>query len=214
MLLIIYDTLFIRVRDDIENRWSITTYNDLSAVLPLTLINFTAAKKDNNAMLDWQTANEVNTAYFNVQRSSDAINFTTVGKVAAKSGNSLQNNYSYTDDISILKAGKVYYRLQMTDNDGRFAYCRVTYITINADGIHITIYPNPAQNYFVVANYENMDVSNASVLVRDMTGRMVIDQKFKPATEQKINIASLSKGLYTVSIVSPGSVHTQKLLVE
>ena len=126
----------------------------------------------------------------------------------------MQNDYSYTDDISNLKAGKVYYRLQMTDNDGKFTYSRIAYITINADGIHITIYPNPAHSYFVIGNYENMDVSNASVVVRDMTGRMLINQKFNNTTEQKINIASLSKGVYTVSIVTPGHVHTEKLVVE
>ena len=79
------------------------------------------------------------------------------------------------------------------------AYSRVNFITfINADGIHITIYPNPAHNYFVINHHGNIwDVSNASIVVRDMSGRMLIDQKFNNATEQKINTASLSKGLYT-----------------
>jgi hypothetical protein len=102
----------------------------------------------------------------------------------------------------------------MTDNDGKFTYSRIAYITINADGIHITLYPNPAHSYFVIADYESLDVSKASVVVRDITGRMLINQKFNNTTEQKINIASLSKGLYMVSIVTPGNVHTQKLLVE
>ena len=209
------DTLFIRVQDDIENRWSITQWNDISAALPLTLLNFTVTKRNTTAQLNWQTANEVNTAYFNVQRSTDGINFTTVGKLAAKGSSTLQTNYTYADDISNLKAGKVYYRLQMMDNDGKFTYSKIIYITINADGIHITIYPNPAHNYFVIGNYENIDVSNASVVVRDMTGRTVINQKFnRTTTEQKINIASLSKGLYMVSIDTPGHVQTQKLLVE
>ena len=209
------DTLFIRVQDDMENRWSLTQWqNGITGVLPLTLLNFTVTKQANTARLNWQTANEINTAYFNVQRSTDAINFTTMAKVAAKPAGGLQNNYSYADDIASLKAGKVYYRLQMTDNDGKFIYSRIGYITINSDGTYITLYPNPAHTYFVIANYENIDVSKASVVVRDMTGRMLINQKFNNSTEQKINVASLAKGLYTVSIVTPGNVHTQKLLVQ
>jgi Secretion system C-terminal sorting domain len=209
------DTLFVRVQNDAENRWSLTQWeNGISGALPLTLLKFNVTKQNTTAWLNWQTANELNTAYFNVQRSTDAVNFTNVGKVAAKPANGAQNGYSYADDIASLKAGKVYYRLQMTDNDGKFTYSRIAYITINADGIHITLYPNPAHSYFVIADYESLDVSKASVVVRDITGRMLINQKFNNTTEQKINIASLSKGLYMVSIVTPGNVHTQKLLVE
>jgi hypothetical protein len=209
------DTLFIRVQDDIETRWSITQWiNGITGALPLTLFNFSLTKQNTTARLNWETANEINTAYFNVQRSSDGVNFAAVGKVAAKPGNSLQNQYSYADDISNLKAGKVYYRLQMTDNDGKFTYSKIIYITINADGKLITIYPNPAHNYFVIGNYENMDVSNASAVVRDMTGRTLISQRFNHTTDQKVNITTLSKGVYMVSIITPGYVYTQKLLVE
>ena len=209
------DTIFIRVQDDTENRWSLTQWqNGLTGVLPLTLLNFDVSKQTTTARLNWQTTHEVNTAYFNVQRSADAINFITIGKIAAKTANAQQNDYSYTDNIASLKAGKIYYRLQMTDNDGKSTYSRIAYITINDKGSYLTLYPNPAHGYFVIGNYENMDVSKGSVVVRDMTGRMLISQKFSNATEQKINIASLAKGLYTVSIVTPGKVHTQKLLVE
>ena len=209
------DTLFIRVQDDIETRWSITQWiNGITGALPLTLLNFNLTKQNTTAWLKWETANEVNTAYFNVQRSSDAVNFATVGRVAAKPGTSLQNQYSYTDDISNLKPGKVYYRLQMMDNDGKFTYSKIFYITIIGDGKQITLYPNPARNYFVIGNYENMDVSNANAVVRDMTGRTLISQRFNNSMEQKVNIAALSRGVYMVSIITPGHVYTQKLLVE
>ncbi len=209
------DTLFIRVHDDIENKWSITQWtNGITGGLPLTLLNFAVTKQNSLARLNWQTANEVNTAYFNVQRSKDAVTFTNVGKVAAKPGSSLRNDYLYADDISTLKEGKVYYRLQMLDNDGKFTYSKVVYVTINTSGVPVTIYPNPAHNYFVIENYENMDVRNASVVVRDITGRVLINQKLNNATEQKINIASLARGLYMVSIVAPGYTHTQKMVAE
>jgi hypothetical protein len=209
------DTLFIRVQDDIENRWSITQWmNGITGALPLTLVNFIVAKQNAIAHLTWKVTNQVNAAYFNVQRSTNAINFTTVGKVAAQPGNNIQKDYTYADDVAALKSGKVYYRLQVTDNDGKFAYSRISYITIDANGMHISIYPNPAHSYFVIGNYESMDVSNASIVLRDITGRTLINQKFNNSIEQKINIPSLSKGLYVVSVVAPGYVHTQKLLVE
>lgn len=49
------DTLFLRVQDDIENRWSITQYlENISTALPLTLLNFTATKENNITQLKWQ----------------------------------------------------------------------------------------------------------------------------------------------------------------
>ena len=209
------DTLFLRVRDDIENRWSITQIlGNISGALPLTLLNFTVTKQDAVAQLAWQTTNEVNTSHFNIQRSTDGVSFTTVGKVNANVSTGLQNNYTYSDGVSNLKAGKVYYRLQMMDNDGKFSYSKIIYITVDANSLHISIYPNPAHNYFVIGNYGNIDTKNAMIQVRDMSGRTLISEKFNNNTEQRINITMLSKGMYMISIITNGNVQTEKIVVE
>ena len=208
------DTLFVRVRDDIENRWSITQIlGNISGALPLTLLNFNVTKQDNIAQINWQTANEINTSHFDIQRSTDGVNFTTVGSVNAAGTSVLKHDYTYPDDVSGLTTGKVYYRLQMVDNDGKFSYSKIVYITL-LNSLQITIYPNPAHGYFIIGNYDKLDVRTASVVVRDVTGKILINQKFTNDTEQKINIGSLSKGMYMVSIITPGNVQTQKLIVE
>ena len=51
------------------------TLDNISIALPLTLLNFTAIKQHNTVQLHWQTTNEVNTSYFNIQRSTDAMHF-------------------------------------------------------------------------------------------------------------------------------------------
>lgn len=209
------DTLFIRVQDDIENKWSITQWkNGITAALPLTLLNFIVTKQNAVAQINWQTVNEVNTAYFNVQRSTDGTNFTTIGKVLSDISGGLQHDYMYSDGIANIRAGKVYYRLQMVDNDGKIAFSKIVYINITAEGLRFTIYPNPAHIYFVIKNDNFVDVSNANIVVRDLMGRKLITQKFNNNSEQRINIASLSKGIYMVSIDAPGNVQSQKLVVE
>jgi len=208
------DTLFVRVRDDIENRWSITQIlGNISGTLPLTLLNFKVTKQAGIAQLTWQTANEVNTSHFDIQRSTDGVNFSTVGRMNAAVSSVLKHDYTYPDDISSMPTGKVYYRLQMVDNDGKFSYSKIVYITL-LNSLQIRIYPNPAHGYFVIGNYDKVDVGAASILVRDLMGRTLINQKFTNDTEQRINIGSLSKGMYMVSIITPGNVQTQKLIVE
>jgi len=207
------DKLFVRVHDDIESRWSLTQMlGNIVNPLPLTLLNLTAIKENDTALVDWQTADELNTSHFNIQRSTDGVRFITVGTMSAKAG-SAQNNYTYANEVAGMAPGKVYYRLQMVDKDGSFTYSKIVYITI-VNGVRITIHPNPARGYFIIGNYESIDIKNARVLVTDLTGRTFISQKFHNATQQKINIAPLSKGLYMVSVITPGNVQTQKLVVE
>ena len=208
------DTLFVRVRDDIENRWSITqTLNNISGALPLTLLNFTVEKQNHVAQVNWQTSNEVNVSHFNIQRSIDGVHFTNVGNVNAKVSSGLQNNYTYPDDITNLKEGKVYYRLQMVDNDGKFSDSKIVYITVAGNTL-ITIHPNPAHSYFIIENYNQADINKSNIFISDLSGRMIMSQKFSSGSEQRINISSLSKGMYLVNIITNGNVQTQKLVVE
>ncbi len=208
------DTLFVRVQDDLDSRWSLTQWKDLSVALPLTLLNFNVAKQNAAALITWQTANEVNTAYFDILRSRDGSHFTAIGRVEANNVSGLQNDYSYTDDLTGLAAGIVYYRLQMVDKDGSYSFSNINHITIGTDGSQIKLFPNPAHEYFVIGNYSIADVANATILVKDVSGRILISQKFTNGSEQRVNIASLSKGMYLVSIVANGEVQTKKLLVE
>ena len=120
-------------------------YNSTNGnILPLSLISFTVAKQNNTAQLSWQTANEVNTSYFDIQRSTNGIDFTTVGKITAKGNSSTNNNYSFADDVSASVSGKLYYRLTIVDKDGAFSYSSIQYITIDNEPIQITVTPNPA----------------------------------------------------------------------
>lgn len=209
------DSLFVRVQDDTENRWSLTQIlNNISGTLPLTLLDFYVTKNDNTATLTWQTSNEINTAYFNVERSIDGKNFTTMGKVSASGNGSLKRDYLFNDNLSALHSGKIFYRLQMVDNDGKFTHSKIVYITITSDGLKYSIYPNPAHNYFIVRNDNYTTLADANIIVTDLEGRKLISQKFTKNVEQKINITSLSKGLYMVSIGAPGNMQTRKLLVE
>ena len=208
------DTLFVRVQNDLDSKWSLTHWENLSVALPLTLLDFKVTKQNTAALITWQTANEVNTAYFDVLRSRDGSHFTTIEKVQANNVAGLQNNYSYTDDLTGLTSGIVYYRLQMVDKGGSYSFSNINHITIGTDGNQIRIFPNPAHGYFVISNYGITDVSNAAILVKDISGRVLISQKFTNDSEQRVNIASLSKGMYLVSLVTNGNVQTKRLLVE
>lgn len=94
-----------------------------AALLPLHLISFTGQVVGDNDVLHWTTANEVNTASFIIEQSTDGNIFKATGQVKAAQNSSINKEYIFTQH-SILNAGG-FYRLKMVDIDNAFTYSPV-----------------------------------------------------------------------------------------
>jgi hypothetical protein len=96
-----------------------TSYNmtvTISCPAPVELINFTAKPKNEGTSLQWSTASEHNSHYFEILKSTDGINFNVLGYVYAGGNKSTLQNYSYEDNESF--SGTVYYKLITVDLNG------------------------------------------------------------------------------------------------
>jgi hypothetical protein len=202
-------TLFARVKESINSNWSMTLIADTTVVLPLTLLNLTGVEENNMVRLDWQTSNEANVSHFNIQRSTDGGNFISVGHTNAKGSNTVTNSYIYTDNISGVKNSKLYYRLQMVDEDGKTTYSKIIVIPINENGLEISIRPNPARSFVIIVTSS----VKGDILIKDISGRVMLRQNVSNAGDQRINISALAKGIYMVSIIDSG-IKTGKLIIE
>jgi hypothetical protein len=144
----------------------ITVYYTLG-ILPVDLISFNASKKNNSVVLNWNTANETKMTGYDVQRSSDGMNFTSIGTVAAKAD--ISNQYSFTDEN--IQQGISYYRLRMNDIDGHFNYSKIVSLRFST-GASLELYPNPLntgdQLHLVNPNKEKL-----TVWFYDISGKMV-----------------------------------------
>ncbi|MFL5747502.1 MAG: FG-GAP-like repeat-containing protein [Niastella sp.] len=112
--------------------------------LPVDLISFKAEwlEKGKTAQLKFITDNESDVCCYEVERSSDGVTFTTIGKVTAKNTGS-QTNYSYTDLNATGK--KIYYRLQTRFNSGTTNYSNIQMLELNST-TEIMVFPNPAKD--------------------------------------------------------------------
>ena len=78
-------TLYVRSQDangawSLDNAFSFT----FTGILPVTLLDFTAVLTPQQyTFLQWSTSAEENSAYYNVQRTSDGLHFSNIGKVRA-----------------------------------------------------------------------------------------------------------------------------------
>lgn len=208
------DTLFMRTQDSSDYNWSLTKWMiTAQSPLPLTLLSFTATKQNNSVQLNWQTENEFNTAYFNVQRSVDGNRYINLSKVNAKGNSVAKSNYNYTDDVTGITADKLYYRLQQADMDGATTYSNIVLVNSEAANTTFSIMPNPASDFIILIPGSGIHPEHATVWITDLAGHTLVKQKLTNMGGVKISVTSLPKGIYTVSVLTPGKIQTQKLVI-
>jgi hypothetical protein len=172
--------------------------------LPITLISFNTEYDSRSAVnLSWQTATEFNTAYFEIEKSADGMNFNTIGKMLA-SGNSTQAvSYYFTDTDP--QGGINYYRLKQVDIDGLFKYSYVKTVRCNLISPSVEFYPNPFSTTLNITCKEASRIINSKLAVYNINGTVVINTIiYKQVTT--INTSNLPEGIYYYKITSDGNI--------
>ncbi|WP_051350176.1 FG-GAP-like repeat-containing protein [Dyadobacter alkalitolerans] len=175
------------------------------AVLPVELVDFQAIKSESVVQLGWVTASEINSRHFEIQRSSDAKNWQTIGLVNASIASNAEIRYHFTDVNP--QNGDNHYRLKMVDHDGTFAMSRIRVVKYET-GIkqaEIKVFPNPvSEKLFIQTN--NGD-SFASIQLLTIDGK-IIYKAAKLATE--IDVRGLSAGIYLLRIIYSNGAETSQ----
>jgi hypothetical protein len=178
--------------------------------LPLDLIKFTARKfQDRSASLFWQTANEENVSHFEIERSTDALNWTLVGKALAHGLSQGINNYSTVDhEVYDGRASRAvfYYRLKVVDNDGSFEYSGIQGVRFNAEGgvFNTFVYPNPSSETLNVEfSYAEDSPEVRELLIFNNLGQVVYSQRVDEGTqglELNHSTTGLTAGTYVLEL--------------
>lgn len=166
----------------------------LNALLPVKLVNFYGTLLDKAAVLEWKTAEEINSSHYDVEYSNDGQYFTTLASI--NSQNSLMGSSYLYKHLNPAK-GNNYYRLKMVDIDGKFDYSPV--IQLKYAGVQqlLRAYPNPAVNDVTIL-FEKAG-KNAFIRIVDMQGRLVKNFAVPVgATLQQIKLGGFARGLYNI----------------
>lgn len=189
--------LAIRTRDA-AGVWGLFEYSEFTvtgSVLPLDWISFTAQKADKKVVLKWVTENEVNTDYFQVERSTNGVDFTTIGKVAAM-GNA-HNSYDFEDLQPA--TGLNFYRLKQFDKNGAAKYSTIIKIHFGDASLRtLRLYPNPAKDQLTIA-FSGRE-SLVTIQVFDAAGKMVMNTRTANSPLLYLPVSSLANGSYWITV--------------
>jgi hypothetical protein len=206
------ETYYIRVYDWEENNPGTFTISLTGPSLPVGITQFTGEPQGSKNVLRWIIATEQNNKGFEIQRSVDGTNFTSIGFVASKfaQGSGASASYSFDDAKPFLNTN--HYRLKQVDNDGRATHTNIVTlkgqrpITLQLSGL----YPNPATaSLNLLFNAPAND--KISIVITDFAGRVVMRQLagiIAGDNKLSLNIAQLSAGSYMIKTVSKGGAET------
>ena len=184
--------------------------------LPLNLLNFTAQKQGNNATLvQWKTSSEINTHYFDVERSNDAINFQFLGKVNAAGNSSTEISYSFTDNQPL--RGINYYRLKQVDIGGHLTYSPARLVRFDEpNGGLIKYYPNPTNGILNIEIPQSMQQEAMVINISNAEGVMMdqVKRQSNSTTLLMIDMKRFAKGTYFIQVKTNTTNSTQRIVLQ
>jgi hypothetical protein len=175
-----------------------------SSPLPVELLDFTVTcLEDKTVSIDWSTASEQNSDYFQVLKSSDGFDWQILETVQAAGNSTSLLNYSVIDRE--LQSTNSYYRLKQFDIDGQNETYEIVAVDCKEDDSRneLISFPNPSENNFYV-NFKSKDVKGVGKLtVFDSKGLLIFSKSVQISEGSNVHAFedfNVPVGIYFVSL--------------
>lgn len=179
----------------------------LQSTLPVTLLTFEGKLDNNTALLNWTTNTEYNSRDFDIEKSTDGINYKKIGTIPAAVNSNTEKKYSFRD---LKLSPSNYYRLKMNDIDGESKLSNVVLIKYNDIIQNLAIVTTPFNNHLDIKITK--PASQVKLQLLNSGGSLVAEKTFTNAWGlMRWDVpAQLSKGIYVVRAVIDGEVFINK----
>jgi hypothetical protein len=183
-------------------------------LIPSTCNVFTYKIAEQKVQLQFSTKTEINTNYFEIERSADGTNFSTISTITA-TNNSNGNSYQFTD--ATIKINTIYYyRLKQVDKDGstHFVCSTIKVNTGSKRQLFSNAYPNPVNNLLSIDVLKPL-IGNVDVQIINAVGQVLQQYNFNLQsfdTQLRLNTTKLNTGIYTLRITTNDAVQVQQVI--
>ena len=190
--------------------------------IPVELVTFTGKSERGLVVLEWSTVTETNNHGFEIERK--ILDEQEKGEwilitFEEGSGTTVEpQNYSYTDDISYIRARSIQYRLKQIDYDGTFEYSSIVTIENPAPQEFELAqnYPNPF-NSITVIRYSIPIKSDVKLTIINSIGEEIetLVSELKEAGKHEViwNADGLSSGVYLYKLQTGDFIETKKMVL-
>ncbi|MFK7969920.1 MAG: T9SS type A sorting domain-containing protein, partial [Bacteroidia bacterium] len=189
----------------------------LPGTFPVTWASFTATPTEGGSVsLRWETASELNNAFFEIERSSEK-DFSVPQKLGETPGMGTSNvgaRYVFPDQN--FPRGLMYYRLRQVDIDGSFSYSNIISANVPASNFEAELGPSPATDACTLWLHA-IPSTGYQLRVYDSMGKEVWykNEQNPAASAQEIAlpVQALPTGTYLLSIKTDEKEISRKLVV-
>lgn len=176
-----------------------------SGVLPVRFISFTASEANGQVELNWKTGSELHNKGFQVQRSSDGVNWIPIGFVNGAINSSSEQSYHFTDAGPL--NSKNYYRLVQYDLDDRKSYSLIVNVDLSGTAYY-SISNNPGNGRYELTLRTGEPVE---ITVSDLNGRRLLSRKVNPGLHP-LDLSQYATGTYLLQLKKGNETITEKLI--
>lgn len=182
-----------------------------SIPLPVTLLSFQGSLAKDQAQLNWSVADNQTGNYFEVQRSADGKNFSTIAVVSTtqKHGGEV---YSYAEAAQ----PTAYYRLRIVNKDRSASYSKIILVKTQAEaGAALRLFQNPVQQTLTFS-FSSATASSNEIAVYNLVGTKVYAEKLmvqKGNNSVSVNLNNyLTPGTYILVVKNNTQTNTAKFI--
>jgi hypothetical protein len=172
--------------------------------LPVQLTSFAAARTASGVQVAWATASELNSHYFEVERSLDGRSYARVARLAAQGSTPLAHRYATLDAAA--PASQLYYRLRQVDLDGTAHYSPA--VAVAGPPAELTLAPNPTH-----AAISFLTEAPTAYAVRNTLGQ-VVRTGTTLAGANTLVVEALPAGVYLLELYAGTGRVAQRFLKE
>jgi hypothetical protein len=185
-------------------------------VLPVDINSFTAQKiNDNTNSINWRAAcNVLNEATFEVQRSTNGTNFTTINTETATRAR-CASPFSYVDNYNATSA-ITYYRLRVTGAVGEAKYSTIAAVNNKGSKLDlVTVYPTIVKSNATLLVQSTQNNTTGVFVVTNAKGALV--NKFTKGLNEGANLFALetsylASGTYQLTAYINGEMVTTRFI--
>ncbi|MBO9634155.1 MAG: T9SS type A sorting domain-containing protein [Chitinophagaceae bacterium] len=179
-----------------------------SGSLPVTWQYVNAMVKPNGILLNWATAQELNTARFEIERSDDGVHYYKRATIAAAGESNTPRYYNWLDQQP--QSGSYQYRIKQVDIDDKFSYSKIIHIRYNPSTAtpNAVVYPNPARSE-VSINWPGNE-QQAMLTITDASGIRAVSRQVNNG--ETISLSAMHAGIWYLQILTKTQQYTLPLI--